>query len=199
MSEWMFQRDAIRAFRFVRCGFDAGTGIAQLVYAFDDGPEMMETITVPGAPFALDDARAQAVERALRLLHLVAGVSYYKAAVPPEIRIDGYAIDADTAALLETIYLNGLGEFAYRNGLDLHDRIRFPHAAGVDVQAPALGLRGHALVAIGGGKDSLVSIEALRTAGVEQTVSWIGGSQLIAACAARTGLPTLNIGRQLAP
>jgi hypothetical protein len=199
MSEWMFQRDAIRAFRFVRCGFDAGTGIAQLVYAFDDGPEMMEKITVPGAPFTLDDVCAQAVERALRLLHLVAGVSYYKAAVPPEIRIDGYAIDADTAALLETIYLNGLGEFAYRNGLDLHGRIRFPHAAGVDVQAAALGLRGHALVAIGGGKDSLVSIEALRNAGVEQTISWIGGSQLIAACAARTGLPTLNIGRQLAP
>ena len=64
--------------------------------------------------------------------------------------------------------------------------------------APALGLRGHALVAIGGGKDSLVSIEALRGAGVEQTVTWIGGSQLIAACAAHTGLPTLNIGRQLA-
>ena len=31
-----------------------------------------------------------------------------------------------------------------------------------------------------------------------QTVTWIGGSQLIAACAAHTGLPTLNIGRQLA-
>src|SRR3546814_9670987 len=62
-----------------------------------------------------------------------------------------------------------------------------------------LGLRHHALVAIGGGKDSLVSIEALRKAGVEQTVTWIGGSQLIRACAERTGLPTLNIGRQLAP
>jgi len=54
-------------------------------------------------------------------------------------------------------------------------------------------------VAIGGGKDSLVSIESLRALGVEQTVSWIGSSQLIAACAAHTGLPTLNIGRQLAP
>ena len=43
-----------------------------------------------------------------------------------------------------------------------------------------------------------MSIEALRAAGVEQTVTWIGGSQLISACAARTGLPTLNIGRQLA-
>ena len=56
-----------------------------------------------------------------------------------------------------------------------------------------------ALVAIGGGKDSLVSIEALRAAGVPQTVAWIGSSPLIAACAARTGLPTFGIGRRLAP
>lgn len=199
MSEWKFNRDAIRAFRFVRCSFDAATGVAQLVYAFDDGPELIETVTVPGAPFALDDARAQAAGRALRLLHLIAGVSYYKAAVPDEIRIDSYAIDADTAALVELIYVNGLGEFAYRNGLNLHGKIRFPVAGEQAAKAPALGLREHALVAIGGGKDSLVSIEALRALGVEQTVTWIGGSQLIRACAERTGLPTLNLGRTLAP
>ncbi|KAF1690520.1 UDP-N-acetyl-alpha-D-muramoyl-L-alanyl-L-glutamate epimerase [Pseudoxanthomonas koreensis] len=196
-----FNRDAIGAFRFVRCGFHAASGVAELVYAFDDGPEMVETITVPGAPFVLDGARAEAVERALRLLHLVAGVSYYKAAVPGEIRIEGYAIDAATAALLEQVYLNGLGEFAYRNGLDLHGRIRFPVGAGAVEAgaAPALGLEPRALVAIGGGKDSLVSIEALRAAGVEQTVAWIGGSQLIRTCAERTGLATLNIGRARAP
>ena len=199
MSEWKFNRDAIRAFRFVRCGFDADTGVAQLVYAFDDGPEMIETITVPGAPFSLDAERAAAAERALRLLHLIAGVSYYKAAVPPEIVIDSYAIDADTAALLELIYVNGLGEFAYRNGLNLHGKIRFPVSQQANTKAPELGLREHALVAIGGGKDSLVSIEALRALGVEQTVTWIGGSQLIRACAERTGLATLNLGRALAP
>ncbi len=199
MSEWMFQRDAIDEFRFVRCAFDAATGIAQLVYAFDEGPELIETVTVPGAPFNLDAARSHAVEKALRLLHLIAGVSYYKAAVPVHIRIDSYEIDADTAELLNAIYLNGLGEFAYRNNLNLHDRIRFPHRAGADSTAPSVGLREHALVAIGGGKDSLVSIETLRTLDIEQTVTWIGGSQLIAACAAQTGLPTLNIGRALAP
>lgn len=199
MSEWKFNRDAIRAFRFVRCDFDAHTGVAQLVYAFDDGPEMIETITVPGAPFVLDAERTAAAERALRLLHLIAGVSYYKAAVPAEIRIDSYDIDADTAALVELIYVNGLGEFAYRNGLNLHGKITFPVSQPQSAQAPALGLRPHALVAIGGGKDSLVSIEALRTLGVEQTVTWIGGSQLIRACAERTGLPTLNLGRALAP
>jgi hypothetical protein len=198
---WSFQRESIRAFRFVRCVFDAQTGVAQLVYAFDDGPELVETITVPGAPFMLDAPRTAAVEQALRLLHLIAGVSYYKAAVPPDIRIDGYTIDADTAALLETIYLNGLGEFAYRNGLNLHGKITFPvgGAEAPPTRADSLGLREHALVAIGGGKDSLVSIEALRSIGVEQTVTWIGGSQLIKACAERTGLPTLNPGRQLAP
>ena len=199
MAEWQFQRDAIDAFRFVRCEFDATSGIARLVYAFDDGPELVETITVPGAPFALEGARASAVERALQLLHLIAGVSYYKAAVPKAIRIDAYSIDGETAALLEDIYVHGLGEFAYRNGLDLHGRIRFPHGGSPSASAPPLGLREHALVAIGGGKDSLVSIEALRNLGIAQTVTWIGGSQLIAACAQRTGLPTLNIGRQLAP
>jgi hypothetical protein len=205
-----FDKDTVRCFRFVRCGFDPGSGIAQLVYAFDDGPELVETITVPGAPFALDAARAQAAEQALRLLHLIAGVSYYKAAVPDDIRIESYAIDAGAAALLQEIYVNGLGEFAYRNGLDLHGRIRFPAEASLlpplagegrdgGARAPALGLREHALVAIGGGKDSLVSIESLRSVGIAQTVTWIGGSQLIKACAERTGLPTLNIGRQLAP
>ena len=58
MTGWTFSRDAIRAFRFVRNTFDAATGVAQLVYAFDDGPELIETITLPGAPFALDGARA---------------------------------------------------------------------------------------------------------------------------------------------
>jgi hypothetical protein len=193
-----FDKHQVATFHFVRCALDVETGVAQLVYAFDNGPELTETVTVPGAPFVLDAARAQAVEQALRLLHLFAGVSYYKAGVPDDVRIDSYSIDAETAALVETVYLNGLGEFAYRNGLNLRGRFRLP-VQGQALQAPALGLREHALVAIGGGKDSLVSIEALRVLGIAETVTWIGGSQLIRACAERTGLPTLNIGRVLAP
>src|SRR3546814_10260091 len=43
-----------------------------------------------------------------------------------------------TAALLEEVYLNGLGEFAYRNGLDLHGRIRFPGSEPSPSTKPAL-------------------------------------------------------------
>lgn len=193
-----FDKHQVAVFRFVRCEFAADTGVAQLVYAFDDGPELIETVTIPGAPFVLEGDRAEAVQRALRLLHLIAGVSYYKAGVPGRVRIDSYSIDAATAALVETVYLNGLGEFAYRNGLNLRGRFRLP-VEGEAFAAPALGLRENALVAIGGGKDSLVSIEALRSLGIAETVTWIGGSQLIRACAERTGLPILNIGRTLAP
>lgn len=195
-----FDKNQVSRFRFVRCDFAADTGVARLVYAFDDGPELTETVTVPGAPFQLEGERAAAVQRALQLLHLIAGVSYYKAAVPEQVSIDSYAIDADTAALVEEVYLNGLGEFAYRNGLNLRGRFKLPASLpSAGASAPKLNLNHHALVAIGGGKDSLVSIEALRNAGVAETVTWIGGSQLIRACAERTGLPTLNIGRTLAP
>jgi UDP-N-acetyl-alpha-D-muramoyl-L-alanyl-L-glutamate epimerase len=83
--------------------------------------------------------------------------------------------------------------------LNLHGKIIFPHAHEAQIAAGSANLKQHALVAIGGGKDSLVSIEALRGLGVEQIVTWIGGSQLIKACAERTGLPMLNVGRQLAP
>jgi hypothetical protein len=232
MSDWSFRRDAIGAFRFVRSTFDPARGEARLVYAFDDGPELVETIGVPGAPFALDPARAAQVEQALRLLHLIAGVSYYKAAVPGEIRIESYAIDEATAEFLVDLYENGLGEFAYRNGLALRGRIVFPastkatlpplqgEGVGGDGSRPTRTGQNHplpnpplegegeeptgraaprALVAIGGGKDSLVSIELLRAAGVAQTVAWIGGAPLIRTCAERTGLPTLNVTRQLAP
>ena len=228
MNEWRFDRESIRAFRFVRAEFDAASGVARLVYAFDDGPELIETIMFPGAPFVLDDARSEAAQRALRLLHGIAGVSYYKAAVPSQIVVEGEGIDAETTALLTEIYENGLGEFSYRNGLDLRGKIIFPcfdappsqpspasrgrsatfaqlppplagEGWGGGKRAEKIGLRKHALAAIGGGKDSLVSIEALRAANVAQTVTWIGSSPLIAACAARTGLPTLNIERKLAP
>lgn len=198
-SAWTFDRDAIRTFRFARCEFDAATGIAELAYQFDDSPEFVETVTIPGAPFDLDATRLQAVNAALRLLHLITGVSYYKAAVPPVIEIDGDPIDQRTADFLRMVYENGLGEFAYRNGLNLHGKIEFPVAATGNHAAVAQGLKHHALVAIGGGKDSLVSIETLRRIGIDQTVVWIGGSQLIRTCAERTGLPMLNIGRTLSP
>lgn len=199
MSDWTFRRDAIACFRFTHCRLDPSTGEAVLGYAFDDSPVLEERIHIPGGPFILDAGREVAVQQALRFLHWVAGVSYFKAAVPATIACEAGLPDRSTADFLSRIYENGLGEFAHRNGLSLRGRIHFPSRPEASSSLPALGHDGSALVAIGGGKDSLVSIEALRRLGRRPTVTWIGSSPLIAACANRTGLPTLNITRQLAP
>jgi hypothetical protein len=191
-----------KAFRFVRNEYTDGE--AQLVYAFDGDAEMVERIGFPQAPI-LPPERQSAFEAALRLLHLIAGVSYYKAGVPGEIRVEDGALDAATAEFLEQVYLHGLAEFAYQNKIDLRGRIRFPSHEGQTAtlpqsgSAPALNLPRRTLVPIGGGKDSLVSVEMLKSVREPVTAVWIGDSALIAACAQRTGLPTLNIRRTLAP
>lgn len=202
-----------RAFRFVRRSY--ADGVAELVYAFDDGDELVERIVFPDAP-AIDPVHVHAFDAALDLLHFIAGVSYYKAGVPGELHVETRLPDAATAAFLDALYLHGLGEFAYHNKLDLRGRIRFPvraasvpadgakriaaSAAPTGAPAPAESESPRrTLVPIGGGKDSLVSVEILKAAGVDATAVWVGNSPLIAACAARTGLPTLNIRRELSP
>lgn len=174
-------------------------GEVRLGYAFDDGASMFERIRFPGAPAQVPAGREAAFARALRLLHGIAGVSYYKALVPERIVVEGDALDPALAALLEETWLHGLGEFAHANGLDLRGRIRFPHGAAAAPAAVALGLQRRALVPIGGGKDSLVSIETLKRAGEPVAVVWIGRSDLIRACAQATGQPLLNIEREIAP
>nr|WP_225561790.1 UDP-N-acetyl-alpha-D-muramoyl-L-alanyl-L-glutamate epimerase [Rhodanobacter sp. DHB23] len=185
-----------QVFRFLHARY--ADGVAELAYAFDDGEPMVERIRFPDAP-ELPAARQAAFDAALKLLHLIAGVSYYKAGVPPKIEVADGLLDDATADLLDALYLHGLAEFAYRNGLDLRGRIHFPRGASAAAQVPALGLRQNTLVPIGGGKDSLVAVEAIKSAGGAATAVWVGNSALIAACAERTGLPTRNIQRELAP
>ncbi len=203
-----------QVFRFTRRRY--ADGVAELGYAFDDGEELIERIRFPQAP-ALPAERRAAFDAALKLLHLVAGVSYYKAGVPPKIALDDGPLDAATADLLDALYLHGLAEFAYRNKLDLRSRIAFPRLSpsplwgegrdeGVaspqtsdQSAAPNLNLPKRTLVPIGGGKDSLVAVEAIKSIGGEATAVWVGNSPLIAACAEQTGLPMLNIQRELAP
>ena len=193
-----FDPGAVRAFRFLRCGFDAASGVAELAYGLDDQVEFVERVGFPGAP-ALPAARRAAFDQALRLLHLVAGVSYFKAAVPPEIRVETGPLDEATAALCEQVYEHGLGEFAWQNRIDLAGRIRFPRGGRAPAAPAALGLPRASLVPIGGGKDSLVTVELLRAAGEPATATWIGQSELIRACAERTGLPLLNLRREVSP
>ena len=66
---------------------------------------------------------------AARLVFLLAGVSAYKTAAPPVIDTGQTALTRRERAFLHDFYAGGLGEFAYRNGIDLSGlRIEGPDA-----------------------------------------------------------------------
>lgn len=147
-----------RQFIFNNYSFNPTTGILQLHYALDDALHFTETYKFD---FAYTDYDQASLDRALQTLFFMAGVSYYKLYVPSEIIIEQGEVDAEMAAFFSKTYQRGLGEFWYVNGLDPNTPVIFPPTT--DQVLPVHGRTGQgALVAVGGGKDSLVSIELLR-------------------------------------
>jgi hypothetical protein len=186
-------------FRFAGCAYDPDTGVARLAYAFDDAPELVEKIEFPHAPWPEDPEQQAAFLRALELLHLLAGVSYYKAGLPPRIDTAELLLDAHVAGFVTETWVQGLAEFAHRNGLDMAGRVQFSAKGELHPVKTSVKLPERALVAMGGGKDSLVCLEVLRTAGVEVLPFTVGNSALIRETVAVAGLPLVEIRRELAP
>ncbi|MBJ7456134.1 MAG: endonuclease domain-containing protein, partial [Thermoleophilia bacterium] len=112
-----FDPAAVGEFRFTGWTADWSTGVVELGYALGDAHRFTERYAFPLPAGAPAPARRAALVRAVRLLHLVAGVSYFKAAVPPRIVVEGPPPGAATAAFLGRLYTQGLGEFAWRNAM----------------------------------------------------------------------------------
>jgi hypothetical protein len=194
----VFDPSRYSTFRFVGWRFDEATATATLAYALDDAISFEERIELPAGAPPLDATRAAALDAVLELLHLVAGVSYYKAAAPSRLAVETGPLSPRRARLLTDVYVQGLGEYAYRNQIDVAARVRF---AG-DGPAPtpvALAPTGRSLVPVGGGKDSVVALETMRAAGADVTLFSVGDPTAIAATAAVSGLPRLIARRTIAP
>jgi hypothetical protein len=187
-------------FIFSLCEYEPQDGVTRLSYRFDDGPELVERITFPHAPWPPEASRQAAFQRALEILHFVAGVSYYKAGLSPQIRTYGSGMTAAVSGFLNELYVKGLGEFGFVNRLDVAGRVSFPAGEPGRRGAPQpLILPERALVAMGGGKDSLVGLDLIQQAGVEVMPVCVGGSALIRNTVKAAGLPMLQIRREISP
>lgn len=105
----------VEAFRIVGFGFDASSNTAHFDYAFDDTHQFRETVEFGGAP--LGPGAGPGMEAALRLVHLAAGVSYYKAAAPARIVVETGPLTRAEEGLVRDLYDKGLREFAVANEL----------------------------------------------------------------------------------
>lgn len=122
-------------------------------------------------------------------LGMVETISYYKCVCPKVVEVCCGELSEEQKLWWRKLYYNGLGEFLYRNGIQVTEEelveIRCvpgksgtkPHAFSQDSRQPAHDTHSYrgCLVPVGGGKDSVVSLELLR--GEEITTYSVNGNE----------------------
>ena len=183
------------SFRYAGSDLDPAAGVLRCRYELD-GHTFEERVASPGGEWG-----TPAAAEAARLVYLLAGVSYYKAGAPPVVDLADTPVRGGDLDMLRLFYVEGLGEFAHRNGLDLTG-LRFeggaPAGAAAALAAPA---RGRPLVPFGGGIDSIVTVEAVRARAASTTLFVLSGEgdrfAAIEDAAAVTGLPVARASRRI--
>jgi UDP-N-acetyl-alpha-D-muramoyl-L-alanyl-L-glutamate epimerase len=174
--------------------FDPATGVASFGYGLG---EHLFTETL-GFPLGFDPAvlDTTAFTKLLDLTAIVLGVSYFKLRAPFTIRT-GIALTDKERTLALDIYENGLGEFYARNDLKRFGKLVI-EAHPDDGPAPdAPTLRDRALLPIGGGKDSLVSVQLFEKAELDFTPFAVNAKGPILGSFDRIGRTPLTVKRTL--
>ena len=189
-------------FRYASFEFDRETCTATWGFELTAiGDSRSETFTETVAltpPAAAGATDWQRVEATLVLLGSVIGLSYYKAAAPPIYSIDVDGMTDAAVDYLAVVLREGLGEFAYRAGLSAHLEPEIVRTGSVGTAyATAVPLVGQPLVPIGGGKDSVVSVESLAASGFSPVQFAVNPNAIIERVAAVSGFPIVSARRIL--
>lgn len=183
-------------FIFEDYGFNPDTQTLSLHYSFDGTVRFTEKFHFAFPCTAYDPT---SLERAFQLLFFMAGVSYYKAYVAPEIVVKKGQLDGPMAAFFARTYQRGLGEFFYVNHLDPRTPVNFPKTTGQELSATTVQAGEGILIGLGGGKDSLVSIELLRQSGANITTWSLNHRLQLTPLVKRIGLPHYFVEREWDP
>lgn len=185
-----------KTFYFKKYHFDEEKGLLSLFYGVDDKYDFVETVSFPDMPAILSDEQRTVLDHIFFLMHIAWGITYYKAFLSPEIKIESGVLTEEERSFFERFYLNGLGEFSVKN--NLHLNIHFPHTNAKQKGYPTVPLADAALVPLGGGKDSAVVIELLKGHIPVFTIA-MGHARPIIECARVADVPYLEGVRQIDP
>ena len=170
--DWLDETRFADIHTFVYSGmrFDPTSGVAEFDFVHEGSAQRLcftEVLEFPLPAGGLDPAVSEPFARVLELLYVAVGTVYYKTVAPEAVVVDSVPLSPAAARWAEQLYRQGLAEFAYRwtlqHVLDLPVRTHYRAPAGQHHDHAASG-RGP-LVAMGGGRDSLVTLEALTSAG----------------------------------
>ncbi|MCX7996752.1 MAG: hypothetical protein N2691_03250 [Patescibacteria group bacterium] len=192
-------------FCFLSSSADQSTRTMRFVYetVFSDNPpiQFTESIRFP-ENVSFEKLPPPLLSKLRSSLHLMLGVSYWKAFAAHEIDTGEIQLTPEEADFWTTLYTRGMGEFYYQNELDFRDYLQFPSVRSGGRNYYEHTLQNRALIGIGGGKDSIVAAELLRAGGISQSGLQIenhGQRSSTDAVIDALGIPAIKLVRTLDP
>ena len=160
-------RKEFSAFTFERQTVKCDDGTLSLAFDFnlDNRYHFSPTIEIPARPFLdWETVPREQLESLAFQIGMTELVSYWKIACPKRVIVKPFALTESQILFWRKLYYNGLGEFLYLNGITVSE----PDLMSIESMGEkpfgriGLTLEDRALVPIGGGKDSVVTLECLR-------------------------------------
>jgi hypothetical protein len=156
----------MKNFIFKSYSFDKQKNQADFEYSYGRGMDFKESIIFE----ADSEYNQKALDRALFLAFVLVGISYYKTFPSVEVHLDT-PVDKWQADFLNTVYQEGLGQYAYFNRLTRDDLAHFK-ASTKHLSIKSVKYNGEGVIALqSGGKDSLLTAVMLEKA-QKEFVSW---------------------------
>ena len=168
-------REAFSTFTFEQQTVKRENGTLSLAFDFnlDDRYHFRPTLEIPARPFFdWDSIPEEQLETLAFQIGMTELVSYWKIACPKRVVVKPFALTESQKKFWKKLYYNGLGEFLYLNSITVSEgELMELESLSIDFM-PSHILRGNGmgclsfeektLVPVGGGKDSVVTLECLR-------------------------------------
>lgn len=171
-------RKAFSTFTFERQSVKRENGALSLAFNFnlDDRYHFRPTLEIPARPFFdWDNLPENLLQRLAFQIGMTELVSYWKIACPKKVVVKPFVLTENQIKFWKKLYYNGLGEFLYLNSISVSeaDLMQIETMLPIDSFSTntafarndldsSINFEEKVLVPIGGGKDSVVTLECLR-------------------------------------
>jgi len=152
--------------------------------------------TVSGLTLPKDD---EIFRRLVFLLGMTELVSYWKCACPKKVEVLCGGLTNAQKGWWKKLYLNGLGEFFYRNKITPADDFMTIYAPDNTEKLSSSRRLSGCLIPVGGGKDSAVTLELLHENRDDNLCYIIGDIKRAVLCAETAGMRYINPTRTIDP
>ncbi len=151
-------KETFDTFYIEHAEFDFESLLCKLHYSFDKKVFFTEQINFKAEWFDLrKDIKKEIIENMTFHILIAFWISYYKLQPTKKIIVESWYLDEKQTLFWRKFYINGLGEFFYKNDMDFTNLCFFESTWKKVYEKTTIDLSEKYLVPIGGGKDSIVT------------------------------------------